>query len=509
MLLLVNYIMLIPLNPQSDGFWIEIMVFGPVLLFLILSAVIPKTGIFGKYLPYTRKEKEQDCCLFSSLLFLLAGLVLYGLVRLFCSPVFHAEDYASAVGKIGTTSFGEACPQTGSVDSIALIDTKTAAVIGARKLGFLEDVVSQFRSGAYTQITYRGKVKKTAAIDYDGFFKYMENGKTGTPGYLMVDPVDGTAELVRTKEGIRYSPGAFFSNDIRRHQRGQYRTELFGGTYFEIDEEGHPFWITQIKRNRLLLCNPVITGVIITDAVTGESVKYAVGDVPEWVDTVFDGDYICEKYDNHGRYSGGFWNSLKAKRNCRKITRIYGVGDFGYLTDGRDIWIYTGVTSATKADLSDVGMLMANERTGEVKYMSLAGADEASAMAAAEGEVSAYRYTASFPSIISVDGSPAYIMVMTDAGRIVKKYAMVNMENCSEVVAGNTKDEVLGKYRRLVGAGTPETAEPEDAAEKKYTSIIIGNDDGGQYAELVFEDGSEARFRMADPYPAEPAPEKG
>ena len=171
------------------------------------------------------------------------------------------------------------------------------------------------------------------------------------------------------------------------------------------------------------------------------------------------------------------------------------------MADEKDIWIYTGVTSATSADHSDIGMLMVNGRTGRVRYMTLAGADESSAMAAADGELQQYGYLASFPSIINVDGAPAYIMVMTDNNRIVKNYAMVNMQNYSQVVTGDTQNEVFRKYRRLV-SGT-ETAgrdgeQEQVISDRKVRSAVYGSDPDGHYLELTFEDGASEKYYMTD-----------
>ena len=528
LLLAAEYVLLVPLNLTSVPFWGMVLVFGTLLLMIPAipgrgSAKEREEGIpeTEKVIGISRKRKaghrggsglsyHSVKWIGNAFLFGIGGMFLLGLALLFCSPVFHAGNYATTIGEIETTTFEEARPQVDSVSDIALIDTATASRIGSRKLGSLEDVVSQFVDGEYTQITYKGRVKKTAAVDYDGLFKYLNNRGTGTPGYLIVDPIAGTAELIRMQNGIRYTPGAYFSQDIRRHLRMQYPALLFGETFFEIDEDGNPYWITQIQRHRLFLLNPENIGVVLTDAVTGQSQRFGLAEVPEWVDTVFDGDYVCEKYDNYGMLSGGFWNSIFGKKGCRISTKCefededgesYSVSDFGYVADEKDIWIYTGVTSATSADHSDIGMLMVNGRTGRVRYMTLAGADESSAMAAADGELQQYGYLASFPSIINVDGAPAYIMVMTDNNRIVKNYAMVNMQNYSQVVTGDTQNEVFRKYRRLV-SGT-ETAgrdgeQEQVISDRKVRSAVYGSDPDGHYLELTFEDGASEKYYMTD-----------
>ena len=111
---------------------------------------------------------------------------------------------------------------------------------------------------------------------------------------------------------------------------------------------------------------------------------------------------------------------------------------------------------------------MANERTGEVRYYAVGGADEYSAMAAARGEISNYGYAASFPSVVSVHDIPTYIMVLKDANNIVKKYALVNLEDYSKVVIGDTKDEAFNKY--LVKMGLADEKVEEDQIDTLNTT---------------------------------------
>ena len=126
------------------------------------------------------------------------------------------------------------------------------------------------------------------------------------------------------------------------------------------------------------------------------------------------------------------------------------VSDYGYVSKNGDIWIYTGVTSVN-GDRSNIGFLLANERTGEAHYYSIAGADEKSAMAAAEGEVQEKGYQASFPSLINVEGHPTYIMVLKDASGLVKLYAAVNVEQYNIVTTASSQTECLNRYKQLLG----------------------------------------------------------
>ena len=76
------------------------------------------------------------------------------------------------------------------------------------------------------------------------------------------------------------------------------------------------------------------------------------------IDRVYDGDLLCDQYNWHGLYSGGFFNSIFSQTGCRKITEISdgeteegdeadasnGI-DYGYVVKDNDVWVFTGVTS--------------------------------------------------------------------------------------------------------------------------------------------------------------------
>ena len=178
-----------------------------------------------------------------------------------------------------------------------------------------------------------------------------------------------------------------------------------------------------------------------------------------------------------------------------------------------DIWIYTGITSVN-GDSSNIGFLLANERTGETHYYGIAGADEKSAMAAAEGEVQEKGYQASFPSLINVDGEPTYIMVLKDASGLVKLYAAVNVEQYNLVATATTQKDCIAKYRTLIGtagdrdseADKPEK-EPEPAEEPLEptgeSDIVIAEIreivvDGNTYLYLVTQEQQIYRAKAAD-----------
>ena len=111
-------------------------------------------------------------------------------------------------------------------------------------------------------------------------------------------------------------------------------------------------------------------------------------------------------------------------------------------------------------------------------------------MRSAEGEVQNLGYTASFPSVINVEGQPTYIMTLKDKGSLVKQYALIHVERYNIVVTATTQREVMAKYKNalaengiLEGSGVP----AEDSTMETVTvdDIKYLVQDGNSYAYLI------------------------
>lgn len=401
------------------------------------------------------------------------------------SEVFHAKSYAAIAGPIETRDFIKDTPASETISDIALMDSTSAQIIGARALGSLNELVSQFEIGAqYTQINLNGRPMKVAPLQYADFFRWWNNRKSGIPGYIAVDPVKNTSEYVELSTPMQYVESARFGKNLRRHLRFAYRTAMFGNSYFEIGEDGTPYYVTAVlKKNIFLFGGTDVKGAVICNACTGETQYYEIADVPNWVDIVYDGDMLAQRYDWYGELSGGYFNSLFAKKDCKHVT-----DDYGYKMFDDDVWVFTGVTSVA-SDQSNIGFVLMNSRTAEIRYYAIPGAEEYSVMRSAEGEVQHLGYEASFPSVINVEGQPTYIMVLKDKGSLVKQYALIHVERYNIVVTATTQREVMAKYKNaLIENGMLSgTAQTVDSGGESITvkDIKYLVQDGNSYAYLI------------------------
>lgn len=503
------YLLLPPINIHAGSFWLMLIVL--LVVFFVIQGFVRSLLIYsrldlGMKEAFAGKMSKPGAFAIAGVAVIIVALFLCALIG---SVVFRARKYASLI-TVNEHSFKEDMPETTEVTNIALMDTNSARIIGNRALGNLSEVVSQYELGeSYSQINYKGAPQKVSVLEYNGFFKWMNNKNSGIPGYVMVDPVHNTAKYVELEKNLKYAQSAFFGDYLWRKLRFSYPTKIFGSAYFEIDEDGNPFYVVAcMKPNAGLFGAKDVSEVIIFNPVDGTSKLYEVGDVPSWVDIVYNGDLACEKYNWYGELAGGFWNSIIGQKGCRKTT-----DDYGYLMFDDDVWYYTGVTSVL-SDESNIGFILTNARTGEYRYYSIVGAEEFSAMSAAQGEVQEKGYTASFPSLINVADQASYICVLKDKSGLVKLYALVNVENYSLVATGETQAKAIAAYKRLlidkgvVGADTevidvPDDENPGEETELKEVkvtaeSIRFADISGNTWIYIKGSDGVLYKSKVAD-----------
>ena len=438
------YITLPAINIHSSGFWFFLL--GAVAVVMVIY-VLRKAGkeifTFGVASMHF-SLKDYPALKWLGILFLLL-LVVYGIGTLLSSPVINAKQYQQLM-TVETRNFSEDIEEA-DYRSIPLLDKDSAALLGDRKMGSLVDMVSQFEvADDYTQINYNNVPVRVTPLVYASPIKWLTNQRNGIPAYIRIDMTTQDTECVMLEEGIKYSKSEYFNRNLYRHIRFRFPTYIFGDQlFFEIDDNGVPYWVCPVKKFNIGLFGGETVGrVVLVNAVTGECTDYAVEDVPTWIDKVYSAELLMQLYDYYGMYQHGFFNSILGQRDCLVTTDGY-----NYLALDDDVWVYTGITSVN-GDQSNVGFVLMNQRTMETRYYEVEGATELSAMSSAEGQVQNLGYRASFPLLLNIADEPTYFMALKDDAGLVKNYAMVNVQKYQWVAIGDTIEECEKDYKELL-----------------------------------------------------------
>ncbi len=503
LVLILNYFWPSPWNLKSIECWIKIFVI--LCIYAGVNAASVATA-------FTAREIDRDESLGYVIYIPILAPALLSIIFILClmtgAEIFNSGAYAKII-TVDYVESGETILSEKDAASIALMDTASARQLGDREIGAIENFSAFNVSYDYIQLNVKGDAVKVAPLEYLGFFKWLSNQDGGVTGYVSVSPTTMTADYIELEEGMQYVPSAYFDKDLYRHLHSQFPTKIIDNIHFEVNEEGKPYYVSSVFDKTIgVFGGEVVIGAIVTDPVTGDSTYYDIADIPQWVDYVIPGDLICDLYNVAYKNVNGFWNGtvFGANTGCMQTTTIDSSSDeddeddsheagtdYGYIAKDGDIYVYTGVTSMA-ADSSNLGFIMVNERTGEYKYIAVSSANEQSAMNAAEGEVQQYGYQASFPSLINVDNSLAYIGVLKDQSGLVKKYYMVNVEDYGKVVVADTREGCVESYAKKLGLTVDDSNTSPDVEKKEVTFVISViqyiDVDGNTYVYMGTEDGT-------------------
>lgn len=468
------YFLLPPLNIQSPGFRSYLAVIVLVAMFIEIFA----DSVFS---PQALRKLSKKYYVFG---FVLIFIGLSFIIQLFNGPIFRAKDYAELI-EVEEKDFETDFP-TLSTDQIPMLDRDTAKRLGDRRIGSLTELVSQFvPAETYTQINIANEPYRVTPLEYAGFMQWLNNRNEGLPNYLTVDMVSGEVTVEDVEEGIKYSDAELFNRNVKRYLRFNYPTKMFQNPSFEIDDEGHPHYIATTYENKFLFTQQEPNGVIVLDAVTGETAAYSLDDMPEWVDRIYSADLMIQQLNYRGLYVNGFWNSVFQKQGVTQTTNGY-----NYIPMQDDVYLYTGVTSVNR-DASNIGFYLVNLRTKETSYYPVTSADEFSAKDSAEGSLQQMRFTSTFPLLISLENKPYYISSLKDDSGLVRSYALVDAVDYQKV---KTAETVEGLIRQVTGETSADSIVDDVETDEELTELT------GRVEEIaqVVVEGNTVYYFMID-----------
>lgn len=389
------------------------------------------------------------------------------------SPIFISDDYRDLIGMTETGTFED------NVESyenmlIPIVDYSLAEKLGDKKLGE-DNLGSQFTIEQYSMIYQNGDIYWVGALEYTGFFKWVNNKDTGSPGYIKISATNPSDVQIVACD-MQYIDSAYFGQDMSRNMYFSNVDKYIAYDYsFEIDDAGNPYYIKAVYENEFSFVNGLDSvGIITMNAQTGDVDYYDMGDEPSWVDKVVPADTVLTQLNYYGEYVHGFFNTLFAKKEIVTVTDGY-----NYIYSNDKFYLYTGLTSIGN-DESIVGVVLSDAKTKETTFYSIGGATEYAAKSSAEGMVQDLGYDATQPILINYLGEPTYFLMLKDNEGLVKRYAYVNVREYQNVGIGETIAQAQVSYNKILSL--------TDSASDELTiaEIVAVVDDGTTYYYIKF-----------------------
>lgn len=371
------------------------------------------------------------------------ALILGAVVFLTSAPILHAGAYYKMLGQETQANFHDALPPI-DIDQAPLVSQDMALQAMQKRLSEIASLGSQVRVGTPVKQLVKDKLVWVAFLEHSGFFKWFSDG--ATPGYLIVsahDPAD--VHLIMTLNGkplkLRYLQSAYFNDDVERHAYLSGQSTV-GLTDFEpeIDDNGVPYYVGTVYEHRVGFSGSESTGIVTVNAVSGEVVRYKLGDEPKWVDRIQAEEFILEQMQDRGEYIHGYINLNNDGR-----LRVEGELDLVYGSDQRPYWV-GGMTSKGKNNgLS--GFYFVDSRTKAVRWFKVPSVSQDTAAHAVENVNPEKHYKATNPLPFLVGGAPTYVMALRDSQGVSRAFGMVDMRNNQIIGVADTLSATLRSYQ--------------------------------------------------------------
>lgn len=438
-------------------------------------------------------SKKPKIALKSSKFLVFSVIGIFAFITLsdiICSPLFNSKSYSKRITINTDKNFINDIKEV-DFSKLPLLDKDSSSKLGDRTMGRMPEMVSQYYvSDNYSQINYDGNIVRVTPLEYNGFFKWLKNKDKGVTGYIKVNSVDGSSDLVTLEKGMKYTESAFFNKNLFRHLRFKYPTFIFGDANFELDNDGNPYYVVPVMKYTAVGLKRDVKGVVVVNPITGDTEYYKLNDIPAWVDHVFPADLIIEQVDDWGLYQKGFLNSVFSQTGVVMTTDGY-----NYLVLDDDVYMYTGITSVS-TDESNIGFILTNLRTKETNFYQVPGAEEYSAMASAEGQVQQMKYTSTFPLLINLNNRPTYLVSLKDNAGLVKMYGFIDVEDYQKVVVTDASlgiEKAKDNYLNSVPSNVTGNEEEKTIIINSIKDVMI---DGNTYYYLTDTDNNKYRVNI-------------
>ncbi|HVN26138.1 MAG TPA: hypothetical protein VMT99_00590 [Candidatus Paceibacterota bacterium] len=380
------------------------------------------------------------------------GIILYAVVGLSGWEAFRASDYANMMGSVDVREWTQDVQPKDPAHM--RMSTKENALYQAKKVMGKDGAIgSQFEISEdnMTLQMIRGELWYVVPLDYSGFGVWMNS--RGVPGYIKVHAEDPHREpelvILKDDELMHYTPGAYFGNDLERHLRNRgYLNKLLSDWTFEVDEDGHDWWVVTVSEPTIAWWGERVSGVAIVNPSTGDDTFYPLGKVPDWVDRVIPQHIVKDYLAWQGDLSGGWWNSWWGAVNLTEPETpnlIYGSGD-------QPEWV-TGITSSNGKDDSLVALVYTNSRTGKsVRYVMKGGGTDTAILDAVNknSQVQFKHLHGVAPQIYNVYGQPTSVIPLFNESHSYQGVAMVPINDIQTVAVGGDQYEALRSYEQLL-----------------------------------------------------------
>lgn len=315
-----------------------------------------------------------------------------------------------------------------------------------------------------------------APVEFSGFFKWW-NGKT-TPGYFRMSATDSADNPKFVSSEMTYTETSFFNKQVDRHMRLQFPELIFyGEVQLEIDDEGNPHYIRSYGEFITARNGFDVKGIVMTDPMTGAVEKFALADIPSYIDGAVSPEVVSLQNSYFGKYVHGFWNSIVGKKDVKLPSDEGTEANVSPIFDENGhMYYFTDFTSPKEGVDSMLGYALTNGRTGTATYytgdLEESYMDSQGALQIIEKKFIEKKWSGEMPVLYNFYGEASWLTPVLDSNGFLQNYFIVSAANPEISVSGNSPNDALKLYKTALQRGGSSVNGSSEAEEAKAAITV-------------------------------------
>ena len=411
-----------------------------------------------------RKDRTPKIVLF-------LGVLVFG-IYLVSAPLFNADKKYKAV------------EMDQQVEIEAFDETKTPASVPPKfARNKMKKAFGQVPNTSYYELGNL-QIQKVgddfvyiAPVEFSGFFKWW-NAKT-TPGYFTMSATDSSDNPKFVKAEMAYTPSSYFGKSVERHMRMKMPNLIYyGDVQLEVDDEGKPHYIRSYGEFISARDGFNVQGIVMLDPETGDVKKYAISDVPTFINGAVSPEAVSLQNSYFGNYIHGFWNSVVGKKDVKLPSDEGTEANVSPIFDETGhMYYFTDFTSPKEGVDSMLGYALTDGRTGKSTYytgnLEESYMDSQGALQIIEKKFIEKKWSGEMPVLYNFYGEASWLTPVLDSNGFLQNYFIVSAANPEISVYGNTPNEALKLYKTAIQRGGSSVEGSSTAEEAKVAVTVV------------------------------------
>ena len=316
-----------------------------------------------------------------------------------------------------------------------------------------------------------------APVEFSGFFKWF-NGKT-TPGYFTMSATDSSDNPKFVKTEMAYTTSSYLHKKVYRKMRMDMPDLIFyGDVQLEIDDEGKPHYIRTYGKFISARNGFDAKGIVMLDPGTGATKKYALKDVPEFINGAVSPEAVSLQNSYFGNYIHGFWNSIVGKKDVKLPSDEGTEANVSPIFDADGhMYYFTDFTSPKEGVDSMLGYALTDGRTGKATYytgdLEESYMDSQGALQIIEKKFIEKKWNGEMPVLYNFYGEASWLTPVLDSNGFLQHYFIVSAANPEISVFANSPNEALKLYKTALQRGGSTVDGSSDAEEAQANISVV------------------------------------